>query len=98
MGIITGDFVFVGDVGRPDLLERAAGVANTMEAGAHALFHSLEKFRGLPDHLQVWQGGKAVPGVHGQGMPSSRTGGSHGGGFRSSLLWSVPMLPPKECS
>src|SRR5699024_3234326 len=25
MGILSGDFVFVGDVGRPDLLESAAG-------------------------------------------------------------------------
>lgn len=56
MGIITGDFVFVGDVGRPDLLERAAHVAGTMEASAHALFHSLQRFRALPDHLQVWPG------------------------------------------
>lgn len=56
MGILTGDFVFVGDVGRPDLLERAAKVANTMEAGARALFHSLDRFRALPDHLQVWPG------------------------------------------
>ena len=55
-GILTGDFVFVGDVGRPDLLEKAAGVKGTMEAGAHALFRSLEKFRALPDHLQVWPG------------------------------------------
>jgi hydroxyacylglutathione hydrolase len=55
-GILTGDFVFVGDVGRPDLLEKAAGITGTMEAGAHALFHSLEKFRALPDHLQVWPG------------------------------------------
>jgi hydroxyacylglutathione hydrolase len=55
-GILTGDFVFVGDVGRPDLLERAAGHAGTMEAGARTLFHSLERFRALPDHLQVWPG------------------------------------------
>ena len=55
-GILTGDFVFVGDVGRPDLLERAAGYANTMEAAAHTLFHSLERFKKLPDHLQVWPG------------------------------------------
>ena len=55
-GILTGDFVFVGDVGRPDLLEKAAGVKGTMEAGARALFRSLEKFRALPDHLQVWPG------------------------------------------
>jgi hydroxyacylglutathione hydrolase len=56
MGIATGDFVFVGDVGRPDLLEKAAKVANTMEAGARTLFHSLERFRALPDYLQVWPG------------------------------------------
>jgi hydroxyacylglutathione hydrolase len=55
-GILTGDFVFVGDVGRPDLLERAAGHAGTMEAGARTLFRSLERFRALPDHLQVWPG------------------------------------------
>src|SRR5690606_9959718 len=36
MGAFTGDFVFVGDVGRPDLLEKAAGVAGTMVAGARA--------------------------------------------------------------
>jgi len=55
-GILTGDFVFVGDVGRPDLLEKAAGVRGTMEAGAHTLFRSLQGFRALPDHLQVWPG------------------------------------------
>src|SRR5688572_24329749 len=37
-GILTGDFVFVGDVGRPDLLEKAAGYSGTMEAAAHTLF------------------------------------------------------------
>jgi hydroxyacylglutathione hydrolase len=56
MGIVTGDFVFVGDVGRPDLLEKAAGVANTMRAGARTLFRSLERFRTLPDYVQVWPG------------------------------------------
>ncbi|MBL8997153.1 MAG: MBL fold metallo-hydrolase [Gemmatimonadales bacterium] len=56
MGIASGDFVFVGDVGRPDLLERAAKVAGTMEAGARQLFHSLERFRALPDFVQVWPG------------------------------------------
>ena len=56
IGIVTGDFVFVGDVGRPDLLEKAAKVANTMEAGARQLFHSVERFRALPDFVQVWPG------------------------------------------
>ncbi|MEP6765355.1 MAG: MBL fold metallo-hydrolase [Gemmatimonadaceae bacterium] len=56
MGVITGDFVFVGDVGRPDLLEKAANVANTMEASARVLYQSLQKFKTLPDHLQLWPG------------------------------------------
>lgn len=56
MGAFTGDFLFVGDVGRPDLLERAADVKGTMEDGARRLFHSLRRFRTLPDHLQIWPG------------------------------------------
>ncbi len=53
---VTGDFVFVGDVGRPDLLERAARVAGTMEAAARQLFRSLQRFAALPDYLQIWPG------------------------------------------
>src|SRR5262249_4684893 len=30
VGVLTGDFVFAGDVGRPDLLERAANMQGTM--------------------------------------------------------------------
>lgn len=56
MGALTGDFVFVGDVGRPDLLERAAKEVGTMEAGARQLFASLRRFRELPDYLQIWPG------------------------------------------
>jgi hydroxyacylglutathione hydrolase len=56
MGIFTGDFVFVGDVGRPDLLERAARVAGTMDAAARTLFRALQEFKRLPDYLQVWPG------------------------------------------
>jgi hydroxyacylglutathione hydrolase len=56
MGALTGDFIFVGDVGRPDLLERAAGFAGTMEAGARHLFESLREFKKRPDYLQIWPG------------------------------------------
>jgi hydroxyacylglutathione hydrolase len=56
MGIFTGDFVFAGDVGRPDLLERAARVAGTMDAAARTLFRALQEFKRLPDYLQVWPG------------------------------------------
>jgi hydroxyacylglutathione hydrolase len=76
IGAFTGDFVFVGDVGRPDLLEKAAGVMGTMEAGAGDLFRSLQRFKTLPDYLQIWPGhgagsacGKALGAV-----PSSTIG------------------------
>jgi hydroxyacylglutathione hydrolase len=53
---ITGDFVFVGDVGRPDLLEKAANLAGTMETGARTLWRSLQQFLQFPDWLQIWPG------------------------------------------
>jgi hydroxyacylglutathione hydrolase len=56
MGAFTGDFIFVGDVGRPDLLERAARLHGTMETSARQLFRSLQRFRTLPDYLQIWPG------------------------------------------
>lgn len=56
MGIFTGDFVFVGDIGRPDLLEKAAGIADTAEKGAVQMFDSVQKFKELPDHMIVWPG------------------------------------------
>jgi hydroxyacylglutathione hydrolase len=52
--VFTGDFVFVGDVGRPDLLEKAAGLVGTKEAGAKQMFQSLKKFAALPEYVQVW--------------------------------------------
>lgn len=56
MGVLTGDFIFVGDVGRPDLLERAAGHAGTMESSARTLFRALQRFKSSPDHWQIWPG------------------------------------------
>ena len=91
-GILTGDFVFVGDVGRPDLLERVAGMKGAMEAGAHALFRSLERFRALPDHLQVWPGhgagsacGKALGAV-----PSSTVG------YEKLANWALSITDENE--
>ncbi len=69
--IFTGDFVFVGDIGRPDLLEKAAGLIGTKEVGAKQMFRSLKKFADLPDYVQVWSAhgagsacGKALGAVH----------------------------------
>jgi len=54
--MFTGDFVFVGDIGRPDLLEEAAGIIGTKEVGAKQMFKSMERFRELADYIQVWPG------------------------------------------
>ncbi len=76
MGIFTGDFVFVGSIGRPDLLEEAAGIANTAEPGARDLFKSAERFKNLPDHLQVWpaHGAGSACGKGLGAIPSSTVG------------------------
>lgn len=66
----TGDFLFASDVGRPDLLERAANIANTMEKGARILFQSIQKTASLPDSLLVWP-------AHGSGSACGKAlGGS----------------------
>ncbi len=54
LGAFSGDFIFVGDVGRPDLLERAVGKAGSSEPSARDLFRALQKFKQLPGHLMLW--------------------------------------------
>ncbi len=65
MGVLSGDAVFVGDVGRPDLLvkTRRAGAAADggdpiveMTSAARQLFSTVQRFRELPAHLQLWPG------------------------------------------
>ena len=57
VALASGDFLFVGDVGRPDLLETAAGVTDTMEPAARRLQASLvERLGDLPEFLQVLPG------------------------------------------
>jgi hydroxyacylglutathione hydrolase len=55
-GALTGDFLFVGDVGRPDLLERAVQVDGAAEAGARDLYASLQRVRSMPVDLTIWPG------------------------------------------
>ncbi len=76
MGIFTGDFVFVGSIGRPDLLEKAAGLANTAVTAARDMFRSLQRFRQLPDYLQVWpaHGAGSACGKGLGAIPSSTVG------------------------
>jgi hydroxyacylglutathione hydrolase len=56
LGMLSGDFIFAGDVGRPDLLERAAKVPGSMDIMARRLFDSLQRTRDLPAYLQLWPG------------------------------------------
>ena len=56
MGALSGDFLFVGDLGRPDLLEVAANVADTMRPSAQALYASASMFLLEGDGLLVWPG------------------------------------------
>lgn len=76
MGIFTGDFVFVGSIGRPDLLESAAGIVGSADVGARQLYRSMRKFRELPDHLQIWpaHGAGSACGKGLGAIPSSTVG------------------------
>ena len=56
IGMLSGDFVFVGDLGRPDLLESAAGQEGAREPSARRLYESVQSFLTLPEYLQIWPG------------------------------------------
>ncbi len=56
MGIFTGDFIFVGDVGRPDLLDATGMLVGSRKGGAKQQFQSVQMAKTLPDYLQIWPG------------------------------------------
>ena len=86
---LTGDFVFVGDVGRPDLLDEAAGGIDTRFGGAKRLFASLrDHFLTLPDHVQVWPG-------HGAGSACGKALGAVASttvGYEKLVSWWAPLV------
>ena len=69
MGLFSGDFIFVGDIGRPDLLEKAVKVEGLSEIGAKQMFKSIESIKDLPDYIQIWPG-------HGAGSPCGKSLGA----------------------
>jgi hydroxyacylglutathione hydrolase len=92
MGVLTGDFVFVSDVGRPDLLERATGVEGTMEAGARTLFRSIQRFKEQPDYMQIWPG-------HGAGSACGKGLGAvpqSTVGYERMFNWGLTTLDENE--
>lgn len=54
IAMASGDFVFVGDLGRPDLLESAAGMVGNMEPSARRLYATTKKLESIPDFVQIW--------------------------------------------
>lgn len=74
--VFTGDFVFVGDIGRPDLLEKAAGLIGTQEKGAKQMYESIQRFAELPEYVQVWpaHGAGSACGKALGAVPSSTVG------------------------
>jgi hydroxyacylglutathione hydrolase len=92
VGALTGDFLFVGDVGRPDLLERAAGAKGTMADSAKALFRSVRTFAAQPDHLQIWPG-------HGAGSACGKSLGSMPQstlGYERLFNWAFAEMDEKD--
>lgn len=80
---LTGDFIFVGDVGRPDLLEKAASQAGTQESAARDLYRSLRKAADLPSYLPLWPG-------HGAGSACGKSLGalpSSSLGYEAATSW-----------
>jgi hydroxyacylglutathione hydrolase len=67
--VLTGHTLMVGDAGRTEL-------ATTAEEGAHALFRSLQRFKTLPDHVEVLPGAfsGSVCGWRLSGKPMSTIG------------------------
>jgi hydroxyacylglutathione hydrolase len=92
VGALTGDFIFVGDVGRPDLLERAVGASGSMESSAASLYDSIQKFLLQPDHLQIWPG-------HGAGSACGRSLGSMPQttlGYERLFNWALAQMDKSE--
>lgn len=92
MGLISGDFIFVGDLGRPDLLETAAGQAGTKEDSARRLFASIRRFAELPDYVQVWP-------AHGAGSACGKALGSVASssvGFERLTAWWAPHVEASD--
>lgn len=76
IGVATGDFLFVGDLGRPDLLESAAGQTGAMLPSAKRLFGSLKRLNELADYVQIWpaHGAGSACGKALGAVPSSTVG------------------------
>ncbi len=114
MMLLSGDFVFVGDLGRPDLLEQAAGQMGTAKEGASAQFDSVgDVLCKLGDEVIVWpcHGAGSACGKSLGAIPASSVGyerkhawwtklvdDGDRAGFVEELLTDQPETPSYFCN
>ncbi len=67
LAVFTGDSLFIGDVGRPDLREQAGSIQEQRERLASQMFHTIhEVFAELPGYVRVYP-------AHGKGSLCGRS-------------------------
>ena len=105
--LFTGDTLFIGDVGRPDLREKAGHLKAKREELAKMMFNTIQtKFKDLPDHAYVYPAHGAGS-LCGKGMSADASSSTLGNErisnwafknqteeqFTEHLLSSQPFIP-----
>ncbi|MBO0340449.1 MAG: rhodanese-like domain-containing protein [Bacteroidota bacterium] len=104
--LFTGDTLFIGDVGRPDLREKAGNMTAKRQELAEMMYHSIQnKFKDLPDGALVYpaHGAGSLCGKNLSSDNSSTLGNERMGNwafkpqskeeFVNTLLDSQPFIP-----
>ena len=104
--LFTGDTLFIGDVGRPDLREKAGNMRAKRQELAEMMYHTIQhKFKDLPDDALVYpaHGAGSLCGKNLSSDKSSTLGNERMGNwafkdqskeeFISTLLDSQPFIP-----
>lgn len=92
-GVFTGDTLFIGDCGRPDLRENAGTITADREVLAKQMYHSLRnQLMALPDDAKVYP-------AHGAGSLCGRglsTNNSSTIGLEKATNWSLQEMSEDE--
>ncbi len=104
--LFTGDTLFIGDVGRPDLREKAGNIRAKREELAKMMYHTIrEKFSDLPDRTLIYpaHGAGSLCGKNLSSEPSSTMGNERMGNwafreqteaeFVEQILKEQPFIP-----
>ena len=106
VAVFTGDTLFIGDVGRPDLREKAGNITAKREELAKQMYHSLrEKLMPLADDVLVYPAhgagslcGKALSGANSSSIGAEKAGNPmlrplSEAEFVQELLADQPFIP-----